>query len=164
MAECPVNTNSMNKLVGTYRSTLTKNDLIGGATVVCTAGQFTRLGEYRILAGDLVVIGFGDCGCQDDSVGRVSVLMQTAPATPTNGVIRISSMTANDRPYSIVFECRTEIISTNLTDRTKQLPLPMDDLWLSQDKRYELSFNPDATSTITLADSTVFVDITKEDV
>jgi len=28
MAECPVNTNSMNKMAGTYRSNLTKADLI----------------------------------------------------------------------------------------------------------------------------------------
>jgi len=164
MAECPVNTNSMNKMAGTYRSNLTKADLIATATVVCTAGQFTRLGEYRVLAGDLVAMGFGECECQDSAIGRLYAIMNTAPATPTDGVIRISTMTANDRPYSIVFEARTEITSMSVALRNGQLPMPMDQLWLSQDKRFELSFNPDTTSTITKADSIVLVDVTKEDV
>jgi len=163
MGECSVNSNSMNKMSGTYRSNFTQADLIDTATVVCTAGQFTRLGEYRVLAGDLVALGFGECECQNTAIGRFYGLMQTAPATPTNGVLRISTMTANDRPYSIVFEARTEITSASTT-RSEELPLPQDNLWLSQDKRFELSFNPDTTSTITLADSVILADITKEDV
>jgi len=154
----------MNKMAGTYRSNLTTSDLIASATVVCTAGQFTRLGEYKVLAGDLIALGFGDHDAQNTSIGRLYAIMNTAPATPTDGVIRISTMTANDRPYSIVFEARTEITSLSVSTRSEQLPMPVDTLWLSQDKRFELSFNPDTTSTITKADSIVLVDVTKEDV
>jgi hypothetical protein len=71
-------------------------------------------------------------------------------------------MSSADRQLSIEFECRTEILKENPTDRTKQLPFEVSDTWLGIDKRFELSFNPDTTSTITKADSIVRVDVTKE--
>jgi predicted membrane-bound dolichyl-phosphate-mannose-protein mannosyltransferase len=71
-------------------------------------------------------------------------------------------MSSADRQLSIEFECRTEILKENLTDRTKQLPLEVSENWLSLDKRFELSFNPDVTATVTKADSTILIDITKE--
>jgi hypothetical protein len=150
------------KYSGQYRSTFVKGDLIGSATVVCTAGQFTRLGEYKVLSGDLIALGYSDLDDQCGAVGRIYAIMNTAPATPTEGTIRLSLMSSADRQLSIEFECRTEILKENPTDRTKQLPFEVSDTWLGIDKRFELSFNPDVTSTITKADSIVRVDVTKE--
>jgi len=150
------------KYSGQYRSTFVNADLIGGATVVCPLGQFTRIGEYKVLSGDLIALGYSDLDDQCGAVGRIYCIMQTAPATPCEGTIRLSLMSSADRQLSIEFECRTEILKENPTDRTKQLPFEVSETWLGIDKRFEFSFCPDANVTITKADSIIRVDITKE--
>jgi hypothetical protein len=150
------------KYNGQYRSTFVKGDLFGAATVACTAGQFTRIGEYKVLSGDLVALGYSDLDDQCGAVGRIYIAMCIAGPADSDGTIRLSLMSSADRQLSIEFECRTEILKENLTDRTKQLPLEVSENWLSLDKRFELSFNPDVTATVTKADSTILIDITKE--
>lgn len=150
------------KYTGQYRSTFTEANLIGTSTVVCTAGQFTRLGEYKVLSGDLIALGFSDLDDQCGAVGRIWVNLNATGPTVAPGTIRLSLMSSADRQLSIEFECRTEILINNSTDRTKQLPFEVSDSWLSLDKRFELSFNPDTTVTLTKADSKILIDITKE--
>jgi hypothetical protein len=152
------------KYTGQYRSTFTEANLISAATVVCTAGQFTRLGEYKVLSGDLIALGYGDLDDQCGAVGRIYMLLKDNTGTPVEmpGTVRLSLMSSADRQLSIEFECRTEIIDANATDRTKQLPLEVSQTWLSLDKRFELSFNPDTTGTLVKANSKILVDITKE--
>jgi hypothetical protein len=150
------------KYSGQYRSTFTQNDLINSATVVCTTGQFTRLGEYKVLSGDLIALGYSDLDDQCGAVGRIYCALSTSAPADIPGTIRLSLMSSADRQLSIEFECRTEILKENPTDRTKQLPFEVGMNWLSLDKRFELSFNPDATATVAKANSVVRVDITKE--
>jgi len=145
-----------------YRSALTETDLFGTATVVCTAGQFTRVGEYKVTAGELLAMGYGEeNGGYAVAIGRIYMLLQTAVPAESLGTVRLTAMTSFDRPSEILFECPNSVIDNNPTDRTKQLPLPVHDLFLSQDKRLELSFNPYVTATITLADSTINLDVTR---
>lgn len=150
------------KYSGQYRSTLIQTDLFGTATVVCTAGQFTKIGEYKVLSGDLIALGYSDLDDQCGAVGRIYVAMNTAGPADSDGTIRLSLMSSADRQLSIEFECRTEILKENPTDRTKQLPFEVSETWLGIDKRFELSFNPDVTATVTKADSVIRIDITKE--
>jgi hypothetical protein len=147
---------------GQYRSTFNESNLITSATVVCTAGQFTRLGEYKVLSGDLIALGYGDLDSQDCAIGRIYAILKDATPTEIPGTLRLSLMSSADRQLSIEFEVRTEIVDTNATDRTKQLPFEVSSTWLALDKRFELSFNPDTTATVVKANSSVRVDITKE--
>jgi hypothetical protein len=145
-----------------YRSTLTTAQLIQGATIACTAGTFTQLGEYQVLPGDMIALGYSDLDDQSGAVGRIYVNLQNATPAVIPGTFRLSLMSEADRQLSIEFECRVEITDTNLTDRTKQLPFEVSSTWLTNYKRFQLSFNPDVTSTVVLANSQLLIDITKE--
>jgi hypothetical protein len=145
-----------------YRSTFTASNLIQGATISCPSGTFTQLGEYQVLPGDLIALGYSDLDDQSGAVGRIYVSLMNATPALIPGTFRLSLMSEADRQLSIEFECRIEITSTNSGDRTKQLPLEVSGTWLSNYKRFQLSFNPDSTSTVVLANSVLLVDITKE--
>jgi hypothetical protein len=150
------------KYTGQYRSTLNQLQLINTATVVCTAGTFTQLGEYQVLPGDLIALGYSDLDDQSGAVGRIFMNLLTAGSATIPGTYRLALMSEADRQLSIEFECRTEISNTNATDRTKQLPFEVSATWLSNFKRFQLSFNPDTTATVAQAQSVLLVDITKE--
>jgi hypothetical protein len=150
------------KYANQYRSTLNQAQLIATASTVCTAGTFTQLGEYSVLPGDLIALGYSDLDDQSGAVGRIYVKLQTSAPAEIAGTYRLALMSEADRQLSIEFECRTEISDNNLTDRTKQLPFEVSATWLSNFKRFQLSFNPDTTATVSLANSQVLVDITKE--
>lgn len=146
-----------------YRSTLNNAQLITADTL-CTAGTFTQLGEYQVLPGDLIALGYSDLDDQSGAVGRIyaKFVTTTAGNAEIPGTYRLSLMSEADRQLSIEFECRTEISNNNLTDRTKQLPFEVSTTWLSNFKRFQLSFNPDTTDTVKKSLTVVLVDITKE--
>lgn len=144
-----------------YRSTLSQNDLISSATVVCTAGQMNLLGEYKVVPGEMVAMGFGDDSTQSNAIGRLYMLIDTSAPLEIPGVVRLVVMSATDRQYQIVYESRNEIIDANPTDRTKQLPLPLFNLFITENKRLALFFQPDTTATVAKANSVIRVDVTR---
>jgi hypothetical protein len=144
-----------------YRSTLNEAQLFSAATIVCTAGQYNRIGEYKILAGELLALGFGTNNDQSNAIGRIYILMNVAGPTEVPGYYRITQMSASDRPGIILWESRTEITNANPTDRTKQVPLNESPYFIGQDKRIAFDFMPDATATVTKADSKIRLDVTK---
>ena len=142
-----------------YRSTLNQSQLVVTSTA-CLAGQMNLLGEYKILPGELIAMGYGSDGTQSNAIGRIYAYIATSSAE-SPGLIRIVAMSATDRQYEIVWEGRTEIIDQNATDRTKELPMELFNLFLSENKRWALFFQPDANATITQANSVVRIDITR---
>jgi hypothetical protein len=58
-------------------------------------------------------------------------------------------------------EWRTETLRTVVSDRTKQIPFPEDDLFVSEDKKLVLEFKSDTSATLGKVNSTVLIDITK---
>lgn len=144
-----------------FRSALTKADLISG-DIVCTQGQYNKLGEYVIPAGLHVGIGFGADGGQEAAQGRIYMLLQTAVPAAINGSVRLSIFSPQNRSLMIIDEFRTEALSTS-TDRTKQVPLPFSGVWVSEDKKIILEFIPDATATVSKANSTVIIDATRRE-
>jgi hypothetical protein len=150
------------KYSGQYRSTLNQLQLITNASTVCVAGTFTQLGEYQVLPGDLIALGYSDLDDQSGAVGRIYTDFEATGPVAIPGTYRLSLMSEADRQLSIEFECRTEISTNNLTDRTKQLPFEVSATWLSNYKRFQLSFNPDTTATVQKSLTTILVDITKE--
>lgn len=144
-----------------YRSAFIATDLISAATVACTAGQYNKLGEYQVQAGELVGLGFGEQSGQENATGRLYMLLQNATPAAVNGTVRLQAYTPQNRPLEILAEFRTEAISQNATDRTKQMPLPFNNIFLSEDKKIFLEFNPDSTQTLTRANCTINMDITR---
>lgn len=143
-----------------YRSTLTQNDLVATSTA-CLAGQMNLLGEYKIVPGELIAMGYGSDNTQSNAVGRMYMFIGVAGPTESPGVVRLVAMSATDRQYEIVYESRNEIVDANPTDRTKQLPFEQFNLFLSENKRWALFFQPDVNSTITKAATTIRIDVTR---
>lgn len=142
-----------------YRSTLNQVQLVVTSTA-CLAGQMNLLGEYKILPGELIAMGYGTDNTQSNAIGRAYIYIATAGAE-SPGVVRLVAMSATDRQYEIVYESRTEIVDQNATDRTKQLPFELFNLFLSENKRWALFFQPDTNATITQANSIVRIDVTR---
>lgn len=144
-----------------YRSAFNKTTLITGATVAVNAGIFQKLGEYKVLAGELVSVGFGNRVGQEGAQGRIYIKLQNATPTQLQGTLRLSAYTAQDRPIEILGEWRTETLDTDAKNRTLMVELPEDDLWVSQDKKIVLEFKCDTSDTVSQAQSTILLDVTK---
>jgi hypothetical protein len=147
-----------------YRSAFTKNDLFKASTVSCNAGEYTRVGEYKVVAGELVSVGAGDQSGQESAQGRIFIDIKdngTSPGANVDGVVRLTVYSPQDRPIEILGEWRTETLRTVVTDRTKQIPFPEDDLFVSEDKKLVLEFKSDTSATLGKVNSTVLIDITK---
>jgi len=144
-----------------FRSAFTKNELIDTATVVCVAGNPIKLGEYVVPAGELVAIGYGDHDGQESANGRIYIDLKSTTAE-VDGLVRLSAFSPQDRPFEILREYRTETLRQGTGDRTKQIPFPVHDLNISEDKKIVLEFIADSGVTVSKADSTILMDITKQ--
>lgn len=144
-----------------FRSSFTKADLMSG-DVVCTAGQYNKLGEYVVPAGLHVGLGFGPDGGQESAQGRLFMDLKTSAPAAVVGTVRLSVFSPQNRSLVVLDEWRTEALVAS-TDRTKQIPLPFNGIWVSEDKKYVLEFNPDATATVAKAQSTITIDMTRRE-
>jgi hypothetical protein len=147
----------------TFRSAFTKAELISGDVAVVT-GQYNKLGEYKVEAGETITVGYGGQGGMDNAVGRIyGAIMNNAaaPGVEMKGKIRLSIHSPQNRPLKIITEFRTELLNTNASDRTKQTPLPEHVEVLTEDKKLVLEFLPDAGGTVGKANSSLIFDITQ---
>jgi hypothetical protein len=142
-----------------FRSAFNK-DIIKGASVACGAGVFTAIAEYTVKAQELIAMGYGKDAAQESAQGRIYMELCEAANTPVAGTVRIAAYNSQ-RFHLITFdEFRTEALSTS-TDRTKQIPYPESGFDVSEDNIIMIEFMPDVAKTITKADSTVLIDITR---
>jgi hypothetical protein len=146
-----------------FRSAMTKNDLIT-ADLALTAGVFMKLGEYKVQAGELVTIGYGQESGQESAQGRIYMDLKTSASAVIAGTVRLQAYSPQNRPMVVLGEWRTEVLSQGNGDRTKQVPLPEGLYWLSEDKKLFLEFSADAAATLAKAQSTVLIDTTEETV
>lgn len=147
-----------------FRSALVANDLIGAATVSVLAGQYVKLGELKVEAGELVAIGYGQESGQNNAQGRIYMDIKDTSATPApvKGKVRLQVYSPQNRPLVILGEWRTETLTSGANDRTKMIPLPEDVYFLSEDKKLVLEFIADANATVSKANSTILLDTTLE--
>lgn len=145
----------------TFRSAFTTAELIAAASTTLVVGQFNKLGEYQVPAGELVALGYGNESGQESAQGRLYMKLMTSTPTEVSGTIRMEVWSPQDRPIEIVHEFRTEALS-NSTDRTKQIPFPIKSPLVSEDKKIVLMFKPDFAATLAKASCTINMDITKQ--
>lgn len=148
-----------------YRSAFTKADLVSGTTVPIVAGQYNKLGEYKVQAGETISIGYGQLSGMDNAIGRIYGVIKDSAATPAElkGKLRLSIYSPQDRPMKIMQEWRTEAINTSSSDRTKQTPLPEGIEEITEDKKIVLEFLPDSVGNgnVSKANSDLIFDITQ---
>jgi hypothetical protein len=146
-----------------FRSAFTKADLITADTVL-VAGSFMKVGEYKVQAGELVTIGYGQESGQESAQGRIYMDLKTSASAVINGTVRLQVYSPQNRPLYILGEWRTETLSSGAGDRTKQVPLAEAMAWASEDKKIVFEFNSDTAVTLAKAQSTILMDTTEETV
>lgn len=145
-----------------FRSALTKADLLAADTVL-TPGQFVKLGERKVEAGETISIGYGAESGQESAQGRIFMDLKTSASAAIDGTIRLQVYSPQNRPLFILGEWRTETLRTGSGDRTKQVPLPEDVYEMTEDKKIVLEFNADAAATVAKAQSTILLDTTEQE-
>lgn len=150
-----------------FRSALTQADLISAATTTVAVGQFNKLGERKIEAGESISIGFGSQSGQEAAQGRIFMDIRdsgVSPGAQIKGTVRLQVYSPQNRPLVILGEWRTETLASGSGDRTKQVPLPEDIYSITEDKKIVLEFMPDAAATVGKTNTIILLDTTEEEV
>lgn len=138
----------------------TKADLLVNG-VVCTAGQFNKLGQYIVKAGEAIKIGFGPYDSFENATGRIYAILKNAANVEIPGEWSLNIESPLDTHLATLGTWRSEDWNTVANDKTKQIPFPEMPIGASKDKKFVLYFKPDATDTVSLANSVMNMDITR---
>lgn len=150
-----------------FRSALTQSDLISASTVSVVVGQYNKLGERIIQAGELMTLGFGSQAGQESAQGRLFIDIRdngVSPGAQLKGTVRLQVYSPQNRPLRILGEWRTETVSSGSGNRTLQVPFPVGHVWASEDKKIVLEFLPDAAGTVGKTNTVITIDNTVEQV
>jgi hypothetical protein len=147
----------------TFRSAVNKDDLMDG-DVVLKAGEYNKVGEMKIVAGEHILLGYGENESQEGSPGRIYVDMKdnaAAPGANIEGTVRIRAMSPRRSHLTTYAEYRTEQLRTDKNNRTLQIPFPSQPQWpwISEDKILVVELLPDAAATLSKANSTILFDV-----
>lgn len=145
-----------------FRSALTENELMDSATVDVLAGQFVKLGDRKVEAGELITIGFGMQSGQQNAQGRIFMDFNDDVNAAVNGTARLSVYSPQNRPLKILGEWRSETLRSGETDRSLMIPLPENPTWISEDKKLVLEFEADANGIVSQANTDILMDTTTE--
>lgn len=147
-----------------FRSAMTEAHLINSATVSVIAGQFVTVGKYKVEAGELITIGYGQQSGQNNAQGRIFMDFKDDVDANIQGLVRLSVYSPQDRPLVILGEWRSETLRSGATDRALKIPLPENFTWLSEDKQLFLELQADVGATLSKANSEILLDTTTETV
>lgn len=150
-----------------YRSAFTKDKFMSG-DIAISAGVVTKIGEYKVQAGELVSLGYGANESMEGSPGRAYIDLRDstgAPGAKVEGILRFSVWSPQNRPIKILYEIHTSQIRTDAVNRTLQVPFPSSNFpFVTQDKKLTIEFIPDAGSigngTLSKANSSIVLDMT----
>lgn len=153
-----------------YPGTFTENEVINeGATVSLVAGNYTKIGQYVVLADEMVGMGKGAFSSQNESIGRLYAAFYDNSGTPvavTNGKFRIMTMSSQDIPIGsrpVLIDVDLAALTTGATNPEQRYVFPFDGTLLSKDKKFVFFIKNTTSSAITLskANSKVLMDITR---
>lgn len=151
-----------------YRANMTREQVFSSATQLLTLNEFVKIGEYKVLADELVGMGYGAGSQQDNAAGRIYADFKDTTGTPVavSGIFRIMIMSSQNIPIGekpVILDIDTAILRGS-TNRTEQLPFEFQNFFLSKDKKFVFYLMNIAASaqTVSKANSTVYIDITKQ--
>lgn len=151
-----------------YSATFTESEVITkGATVSLVAGQFTPIGEYVVKADELVGIGRGALVAQNEAIGRLYGEFKDSESTPgliNDGKFRIMLLSSQDMPIGskpVYLDVDLASLSTGKTIPSDRFVLPFDNTMLSKDKKIQFLIKVPSAKTLSKANSTVLLDMTR---
>ena len=142
-------------------SKFTQTDLIKADTVL-VAGQYNKIGEYKVLAGEVISPGYGIYDSMENAVGRIYGILKVAADTEIVGTYQLAVHSPQDIQLAPLGTWRTEDWNTVVADKTKQIPFARMPLQITKDKKLVLFFMPDASATIDHTKSKLSMDITRQ--
>lgn len=138
-----------------YKQTVRLSDFTMAATVVCPAGTFTEIAQLTVPAAQQ--ISWGQSAIIDgvDDRGQLQLDLSTAVPANVTGQVQIGYSDANGVFTPIVDAFRTEQSNApavyRIAEKTTRAGF---------NSRLVIRFNPDATNTITLANSSGLLPLT----
>jgi hypothetical protein len=146
-----------------FSSAFTASTLIDADTVACVANSIIKLGEYQVPAGEELSIGYEQHSAQDTAVGRAYFDLKDGAGTPAviPGMIRLTVYSPQNRPLRVLYEWRTEKAGQGASDMTLRIPVPESPYNIREDQKLVLEFIADAAATLTKANCTILLDVTK---
>ena len=153
-----------------FPRTLTKADFqivsgssgIGNADVTVTAGVFNELGRFTVQAQTFATFGQNASANFPENQGKWFVDLEDTGGADMDGLIRLSLRNAQGTTTRVITEQRTEVLSENATDTTKQIHLPETQLWVGEDSQLLLEFQPDSAPTLIVDtnETNILIDVT----
>ncbi len=151
-----------------YPATFTKEEVITkGATINLVAGQYTPIGEYVVKADELVGIGRGALIALNEAIGRLYAAFYDNAGTPAaivQGKFRIMLLSSQDIPIGqkpVYLDVDLAALTTGASIPADRFVLPFDNTMLSEDKKIQFLIKVPSAVTLSKANSTVLMDITR---
>lgn len=150
-----------------YPGSFTEKEVCSEGNVSLTPGVYTKIGEYKVQADELVGIGRGSYSAQNDAVGRIIANFKDSSGNAiTSGKFRIMLVSSQDIPIGskpVWIDVDLNQLTLGATNPTEKYVLPFDGTLLSRDKKYQFFIMNTTNSAVTLnaATSSVLMDITR---
>ncbi len=150
-----------------YPATFTAKDVIAEDETDLIAGQYTLIGEYVVKADEAVGIGRGALVAFNEAIGRLFAKFYDngdTPAQITEGKFRIMLVSSQDIPITgrpVYLETDLVSLTTGETTPSERFVLPFEDQMLQKDRKFQFFIKVDSGVTLSKADSTVIMDMTR---
>lgn len=150
-----------------YPGSFTQKEVCSEGDVALTPGVYTKIGEYKVQADELVGIGRGSYSAQNDAVGRIIANFKDSSGNAiTSGKFRIMLVSSQDIPIGqkpVWIDVDLNQLTLGATNPAEKYVLPFDGTLLSRDKKFQFFIMNTTSSSVTLDASacSVLMDITR---
>ena len=153
-----------------YPATFTQSEVINKTDkdgyVTLLPGQYVPIGEYVVLADELVGIGRGQFGTQNEAIGRLYALFKDTDDKTFEGKFRIMLLSSQEIPIGgkpVYLDVDLAALRTGATLPADRFVLPFDNVMLSKDKKIQFLINVagDVNVAMSKDKSVVLMDMTR---
>jgi hypothetical protein len=155
-----------------YPATFTNTEVISKAagtpaTVSLVAGQYTPIGEYTVKADEAIGLGRGAFASMNEAIGRLYAAFydsETTPGAINVGKLRIMLLSSQDMPIGskpVFLDVDLAALTSGASIPADRFVLPFDGTLLTQDKKIQFLIKSPTAKTLSRANSTVLMDITR---
>lgn len=144
-----------------FQRVLTQNDFFVSSTVPVQAGARTLIGNFQVPPQTIFRYGYGTPLAYQNQ-GYIYSLLKNNATTPAvlNGFLTLAVADANMWNIVNILRQRTEVLSADIADKNKKVPLPEQGPFASAYMRLLIYFESDTTDTVSQANSTLLIPTT----
>lgn len=150
-----------------YPGSFTQTEVCSQGDVSLTPGVYTKIGEYKVQADEMVGIGRGAYTSLNEATGRlIANFKDSAGKAITAGKFRIMLVSSQDIPIGskpVWLDVDLNQLTLGSTNPAERYVLPFDGTMLSKDKKFQFFICNGTSAAVTLdaSESSVLMDITR---